>query len=442
MMANQNQQKVPDLVPINGSTNVYVGQRYVPKFYDDGTEQHGATWDKNQTYEPLTIVLWEGDSYTSRTFVPAGVEISNTQYWLPTGIFNAQLAAVQNDVNKMENDIIDMKKKLGKRKYIFIGDSYALGITDGDIVNGWPKCAVSDMALNDDDYYIAALGGSGFTKGENGTVGVNGFMNALNSLDSVITDKEAITDIVIGGGYNDNAANLTAIGTNAYILINNARQKYPRAKFWVFFMAVEFGKKEGGTRERLPNTENSYLSLGGYACYSIQNSLRVNQKILVSADGVHPTQIGYQRLGQAVASVLNGGSIQYGGIENVIQLTDVEGTNKSISVTLNQNWYDVSFNMILSYATPLTVVNQWVKLCSLNSDLINGLGENAQSAKSCFTLHCYTRSSNTGEWEYTPLIACVFERDIYVRNSVYQKTTTIAELQCVQTKDAWNSRFY
>lgn len=137
MMANQNQQKVPDLVPINGSTNVYVGQRYVPKFYDDGTEQHGATWDKTKMYEPLTIVLWEGDSYTSRTFVPAGVEITDTQYWLPTGLFNAQLQSYINQVNNL-NDSLNKnislmsspKRRYSSGKYVIVADAYTKPILD------------------------------------------------------------------------------------------------------------------------------------------------------------------------------------------------------------------------------------------------------------------------------------------------------------------------
>lgn len=127
MMANQNQQKVPDLVPINGSTNVYVGQRYVPKFYDDGTEQHGATWDKTKVYEPLTIVLWEGDSYTSRTFVPAGVEITDTQYWLQTGIFNAQLESYKEEVEAVADNIKKIKTVNGVDIYYpKSGDSFNL----------------------------------------------------------------------------------------------------------------------------------------------------------------------------------------------------------------------------------------------------------------------------------------------------------------------------
>lgn len=48
-------------------------------------------WDKTKTYEPLTIVYYQGNSYTSRQSVPAGVDITDTSYWALTGNYNAQI---------------------------------------------------------------------------------------------------------------------------------------------------------------------------------------------------------------------------------------------------------------------------------------------------------------------------------------------------------------
>lgn len=48
-------------------------------------------WSKTKTYEPLTIVYYQGNSYTSRQSVPAGVNITDTTYWALTGNYNAQI---------------------------------------------------------------------------------------------------------------------------------------------------------------------------------------------------------------------------------------------------------------------------------------------------------------------------------------------------------------
>ena len=67
----------------------YVGARYVPLFAEP------AEWNVNSTYEPLTIVLNEGNSYTSKQYVPVGVQIDNEEYWALTGNFNAQYEQVR-----------------------------------------------------------------------------------------------------------------------------------------------------------------------------------------------------------------------------------------------------------------------------------------------------------------------------------------------------------
>ena len=67
------------------ATKEYIGARYVPLFADP------IEWDGKQTYEPLTIVCHSGNSYTSRQYVPAGIEISNESYWALTGNYNAQV---------------------------------------------------------------------------------------------------------------------------------------------------------------------------------------------------------------------------------------------------------------------------------------------------------------------------------------------------------------
>lgn len=63
----------------------YIGSRYVPLFADP------IEWSSQNTYEPLTIVIHEGNSYTSKQAVPKGIEISNEAFWALTGNYNAQI---------------------------------------------------------------------------------------------------------------------------------------------------------------------------------------------------------------------------------------------------------------------------------------------------------------------------------------------------------------
>ena len=79
----------------------YIGARYVPTFGRLGEDTW--QWDEGAAaYEPLVVVQWQGDSYTSRKVVPAGTDILNEEYWANTGNFNGQLAQVYRRLRNLE----------------------------------------------------------------------------------------------------------------------------------------------------------------------------------------------------------------------------------------------------------------------------------------------------------------------------------------------------
>lgn len=77
----------------------YIGARYVPLFAEP------IEWDKTRQYEPLTIVAADGNSYTSRQFVPAGIEITNEAFWVQTGNYNAQVEQYRKEVTAYDGRI-------------------------------------------------------------------------------------------------------------------------------------------------------------------------------------------------------------------------------------------------------------------------------------------------------------------------------------------------
>ena len=81
------------------ATTQYIGARYVPLFAEP------IEWDKTKQYEPLTIVTHDGNSYTSRQFVPTGVEITNEEFWALTGNYNAQIEQYRKEVTAYDGRI-------------------------------------------------------------------------------------------------------------------------------------------------------------------------------------------------------------------------------------------------------------------------------------------------------------------------------------------------
>lgn len=118
----------------NTPVRQYIGARYVPLFANP------AEWNNTKTYEPLTIVLHEGNSYTSRQYVPAGIDITNNEYWALTGNYNAQIEAyrktAQNALDKATTNETNITKLEQNTKYIL--DSYKNDI-DTDYTNAWNK---------------------------------------------------------------------------------------------------------------------------------------------------------------------------------------------------------------------------------------------------------------------------------------------------------------
>lgn len=81
------------------TTTQYIGARYVPLFASP------LDWDSTQAYDALTIVYYAGNSYTSRQAVPAGIQITNEDYWALTGNYNAQIEQYRAEVKAYDERI-------------------------------------------------------------------------------------------------------------------------------------------------------------------------------------------------------------------------------------------------------------------------------------------------------------------------------------------------
>lgn len=84
----------------------YVGARYVPVFYSnpDGSWD----WESGVQYEPLTIVKYGENSYTSRSLVPAtvGSPNLNPEYWAQTGNYNGFLQSLEDSIDALTESYI------------------------------------------------------------------------------------------------------------------------------------------------------------------------------------------------------------------------------------------------------------------------------------------------------------------------------------------------
>ena len=101
------------------STRQYIGARYVPKFANP------IAWDSANSYEALEIVTYNNTSYTSKKPVPVGVAITNNEYWVATGNYNAQVEQYRQEVETLAEKVVVYGARSVK-DYGAVGD----GVTD------------------------------------------------------------------------------------------------------------------------------------------------------------------------------------------------------------------------------------------------------------------------------------------------------------------------
>lgn len=77
--------------------NQYIGMRYVPII--DGE------WSQSKAYEPLVVVIYNGNSYISKTYVPAGTLPTNETYWILAANYNAQVEQYRTEVREYQETV-------------------------------------------------------------------------------------------------------------------------------------------------------------------------------------------------------------------------------------------------------------------------------------------------------------------------------------------------
>jgi hypothetical protein len=81
----------------NMAIKKYIGARYAPKFM--------GAWDKSSEYAALSVVYTNDKSYVSRKTVPANTEITNTEFWIPSADWNAQVAQYNQNVERYQANV-------------------------------------------------------------------------------------------------------------------------------------------------------------------------------------------------------------------------------------------------------------------------------------------------------------------------------------------------
>ena len=185
------------------SVREYIGARYVPMFADP------IAWDNTKTYEPLTVVTNQGNSYTSRQYVPTGIAIDNDDYWALTGNYNAQIEQYRTEVRALSNEVGLIDDKVDELE----DDCDALNTRINSVeADNWVTSArIADNAVTT-------------TKIEDGSITTDKIGNAA------VTAQKLASSSVTAGKISDGAVSSGKIASSAVTTVKIADEAITTAK--------------------------------------------------------------------------------------------------------------------------------------------------------------------------------------------------------------------
>lgn len=344
----------------------YVGARYVPVFANP------PEWNDTRGYEPLTIVLHEGNSFTSTQYVPSGVDIKNTEYWLETGNWNAQVEAYRQEVLRFDGRITQNKEAIAEeatarasadtalqqlieseetarkaadtelanrmndferktplenekgRHAVFIGDSFMAPSTS------YPqKLAYFVSQLLGWTMHNYAVGGTGWY--DEGGVGKNFLHQLEDSVTKITVPADQVSYVVIGGGFNDwndpTPLNYNQLYSAALNTVVKAHQLYQNAEI----VCIPMMFRNYGVDAHMHDLYSAIVA--GINASNTPVKLITNaymwQLAFKNVDGVHPTTELYKIMAEYVCSWILGGGVK------VDRLYSQNLSGQGISTTLN-----------------------------------------------------------------------------------------------------------
>lgn len=133
-------------------TTTFKGARYLVKFHDP------IEWNASESYEAIEAVQYNAYTYISKQPVPAGVQISNTDFWLLWADPNAQMEQLRqlvsqyvDDVEGLSDDVSDLNTGLAaeiqNREAAIAAEARAREQQIADIEDGNEFVKYDDMSV-------------------------------------------------------------------------------------------------------------------------------------------------------------------------------------------------------------------------------------------------------------------------------------------------------
>lgn len=287
----------------------YIGARYVPKYFEnpDGSND----WLEGVTYEPLTIVTYAGNIFTSKIPVPANTPSPNQspKYWVNTGTgggggseineIKQEINEINQEITNITSDIEDINKDIANitknKSYLFMADSY------GDYTyNSKNFMQLLAEYCGITNYKIKYEGGASFAPNTEHKT----FLQLLQEYKAENPD-DTFTDIYVFAGANDQMQTDSNVTQGIQGFITYVNENYTGAKV---HLGVVSKIILSSNISRVGNLVNNYKQIeimGGEYINNSEYIMTKNTEFI--NDFIHPTSQSVQMIAQyLVGGVING----------------------------------------------------------------------------------------------------------------------------------------
>lgn len=251
---------------------------------------NAGAWDITKQYKPWTVVSDNNIGYISVRPVPAGIEITNPDYWALVADYDILITNLSERISALEEAMHE--------RYIFIGDSY--GERTAFSFDVWSKIVPEDlMGLTEGvDYWYKCVSGAGFA--------ADGykFLTGLQYLSTSILNKDSITDIYVFGGVNDYNKSQSAIETAIEGFMTYAKANYRNATVHIGHVS---NNGSGIIQNNMhDNTLPAYSNCGKYGAEYVPLQDVLCNLDYLGSDLSHPTADGQILLSSAIFNAIKG----------------------------------------------------------------------------------------------------------------------------------------
>ena len=320
-------------------------------------------------------------------------------------------ASVNNLQSQIDNIVTPPKK------YLFVGDSYADGYSpDGD-TTPWQNIVKTKLGLTDAQFVTTHAGGYGF--GTSAEYNYYGLINAL-------ADDNDITDIIIGGGYNDNTSTEQNIIDGIANVVTLCATKFPNAKLHIAF----FGwSRNASAKTNLVFTYYQY-NKGCDAQPSVDFMKNTQYALhdyyaLFSSDGIHPNQDGQNAIANVVYDALVYGSANVMIYSGFTFSTSAGVSGGSWNTFLNNDvttlWTSGLIQLSYSSNYPELDAQNDLELGTINGGAIVGTTGDGLSKSFPVVLQIDTATTtapHAGEYVTVPVMLKIQSGKLYLQGSV------------------------